>query len=104
MQPMAKPTLKAEIKELYRRMRFERAKGRCEDCNAEHNRPHPRTGLKVRLIVAHLNKVWSDYRECNLSVKCQDCYNQWDMAREFQSTFNKKITRKNYNLDLFDNY
>lgn len=51
------------MKELYpknwpaisKRIRFERAGNRCEACGAENYQPHPETGSRVVLTIAHLD-------------------------------------------------
>lgn len=67
-----------EWAEISRRIRFERAKGRCEWCGATHGRPHPVTGSIVVLTVAHLNHQPEDCREENLAALCQKCHNAYD--------------------------
>lgn len=52
----------------------ERAEGRCEWCAAEHGQPHPVTGSRVVLTVAHLNHEKLDNREVNLAALCQRCH------------------------------
>lgn len=61
-----------------KRIRFERAQNRCEHCGAENHRPHPVTGSRVVLTVAHLNHDPADNRESNLAALCQKCHNTWD--------------------------
>jgi hypothetical protein len=60
-------------------VRFYRAKGRCEWCGCEHGKPHPVTGSKVVLTVAH---VFDDRPEAsnllNLAALCQKCHNGHD--------------------------
>ena len=60
-------------------IRFHRAKGRCEWCNAAHGEPHPITGSKVVLTTAH---VHDDRPEAsgfmNLAALCQKCHNSHD--------------------------
>ncbi len=63
---------------LSRRIRFERAQGRCEWCGAVHGAPHPVTGSRVVLTVAHLNHQPEDCREDNLAALCQRCHNRYD--------------------------
>lgn len=41
--------------EFSRQIRFERAGNKCERCGAENYKPHPVTGSKVILTVAHLD-------------------------------------------------
>jgi hypothetical protein len=38
-----------------RRIRFERAGNKCEQCGATNHAPHPVTGSRVVLTVAHLD-------------------------------------------------
>ena len=71
--------------ELSRHIRFVRAKGRCEWCGAVHGLPHPATGSKVVLTVAHLNHDVQDNREENLAALCQRCHLSHD-ARQHART------------------
>ena len=68
----------------------EAAGWRCEWCGARHGQPHPRTGSRVVLTVAHLGaptaadlaagRCWGDphdkhdTRDCNLAALCQRCH------------------------------
>lgn len=65
-----------------RRIRFERAAGKCEwpGCEARHGESHPVTGSKVVLTVAHLNHEPEDVRESNLAAWCQLHHNAYDAA------------------------
>jgi 5-methylcytosine-specific restriction endonuclease McrA len=60
-------------------VRFYRAKNRCEWCGCENYQPHPATGSKVVLTVAH---VHDDRPEAsgllNLAALCQRCHNRHD--------------------------
>lgn len=38
-----------------KQIRFERAKGRCEFCGAQHGKPHPITSKMVYLTTAHMD-------------------------------------------------
>ena len=61
------------------RIRTERAGGRCEFCRAAVNgQPHPVTGSKVVLAVAHLNHDPADCRDENLAAMCQKCHLTYD--------------------------
>lgn len=70
------------------RIRFERAGGRCEwtgeadgeRCTAEHGKPHPLTGSKVVLTVAHLNHDTTDNRDENLMAMCQLHHLRYDVG------------------------
>lgn len=53
-----------------RLIRFTRAKNKCEKCNAENYQPHPVTGSKVVLTVAHLDHDKTNNRFCNLAALC----------------------------------
>lgn len=60
-------------------IRFYRAKNRCEWCGAENYQPHPITGARVILTVAHVY----DHRPeaaslLNLAALCQRCHNNFD--------------------------
>ena len=72
-------------KEISRRIRFERANGQCEfeingeRCKALHGEPHPETGSKVVLTVAHLDHQPENNAEDNLKAACQKCHNIYDM-------------------------
>ena len=60
-------------------VRFHRAKNRCEWCGAPNGRPHPVTGSRVVLTVAH---VFDERPEAasllNLAALCQRCHNRHD--------------------------
>jgi hypothetical protein len=60
-------------------VRFYRAKNRCEWCGAENGKPHPVTGSRVVLTVAH---VFDERPEAasllNLAALCQRCHNRHD--------------------------
>lgn len=73
------------------RIRNVRAGGRCEctgwcgavpheagRCEATNGNPHPLTGLKVVLTVAHLNHQPEDCRDENLAATCQRCHLAYD--------------------------
>lgn len=74
-----------EWPEISKRIRFERAGGRCEcegecghdhegRCDALHGEPHPITGSKVILTTAHLNHTPEDCRDEVLKAMCQRCH------------------------------
>lgn len=92
----------ANWKQISKRIRFERAGNKCEWCFAENYKPHPVTGSKVILTVAHLGTPHADGRpgnkrnklDCrdeNLAALCQRCHLRFD--RE-EHAFNAWRTRE----------
>ena len=77
--------------EISKRIRFERAKNLCERCGAKNKQPHPITGSKVVLTVAHLNHDPRDNSESNLSAMCQRCHNRHDLPHRIK---NRSVTVK----------
>ena len=88
-------------REISYRIRSERADWRCEclgecgldhsedddQCGPPHDRcqanaecPHPRTGSKVILTVAHLDHTPENCADENLKAMCQQCHNRYDAA------------------------
>lgn len=72
-------------------IRFYRAKNKCEWCGAENYQPHPETGSKVVLTVAHV----FDHRPenasfLNLAALCQKCHLSHDSELHAISRQNKK--------------
>lgn len=56
-----------------------RANNCCEFCGAENGKPHPITGSKVVLTVAHHpDPDPSNCSDSNLHALCQKCHNQLD--------------------------
>jgi len=70
-------------------LRANRAQWRCEWCGAEYGKPHPITGSRVVLSVAHLNHTPADCRPENLAVLCARCHLNYDRQHH---TRNLKIT------------
>lgn len=67
------------------RIRRDRAGWRCEQtdylgvrCDAIHGEPHPQTGSKVILTVAHLDHAPENCHPDNLRAMCQRCHNAYD--------------------------
>ena len=76
-------------KQISAHIRFVRAKGQCEctgecginhqgRCNAFHRDPHPVTGSKVILTVAHLDHQPETRDPKKLKAMCQRCHNKMD--------------------------
>jgi hypothetical protein len=82
------------------RIRFERAAGRCEcegecgahegRCPAENGQPHPVTGSRVVLTVAHLDHDTEHNDDGNLRAYCQKCHLTYDAVYH---AANARITR-----------
>lgn len=74
------PNWKREI----RPAMLERAGHKCEgspkypECRAVNYEPHPVTGSKVVLTIAHLNHIPEDCRPENLKAWCQRCHLTYD--------------------------
>lgn len=95
-------------KEISERIRFDRAGGRCEfiigaaRCEALHGRPHPITGSKVVLTVAHLDHIPENCDDENLLAGCQRCHLRYDAkhhAKTAASTRRCKQTRELFNAN-----
>jgi hypothetical protein len=96
--------------EISRDIRFRRANNHCETCGAENYQPHPLSGSKVVLTVAHKNHEKLDVRynpdfydpadtDNNLVAECQRCHLMRDAGIH---AHNRKYGRKNKNqADLF---
>jgi hypothetical protein len=65
-------------KAISRRIRFQRAGNRCEWCGAENYQPHPVTGSRVILTVAHLDHDILNNDDENLAALCQRCHLNYD--------------------------
>lgn len=86
---------------------LERAGNRCEgtpqhpDCRAENHKPHPETGSKVVLTIAHMDhdETHMDPERCR--ALCQRCHNHWDAPKR---AINAAQTRrdKSPQFDLLD--
>lgn len=94
-----------EWPEISRRIRFERAGGRCEcagecghdhagRCEAIHGELHPITGSKVVLTTAHLNHTPEDCREEVLRAFCQLCHNAYDRPHRLANRARRTEARK----------
>jgi 5-methylcytosine-specific restriction endonuclease McrA len=76
--------------EISRRIRFERAGGRCEWCGAEHGKPHPDTGSIVVLTVAHLDHRPENCDPSNLVALCQRCHNRYDLPERRRNAYRRR--------------
>lgn len=71
-------------------VRVVRAKNRCEWCKAENGKPHPVTGSKVVLTVAHLDHDKTNNNFKNLAALCQRDHLKHDIK---QHVDNRKYGR-----------
>ena len=82
-----------------------RAGGKCEWCGAENYQPHPVTGSKVILTVAHLGTPHPDgrpgnkhdkldVREENLAALCQRCHLKYDLDDHIQNAATTRHKKK----------
>ena len=80
-------------------IRFRRAQNKCEFCGAENYQPHPVTGSRVVLTVAHLDHDKANNRFGNLAALCQRCHLRYDLPHHINS---RKYGRnwKKYQLKL----
>ena len=84
-----------------RLIRFKRAKNRCEWCGAENRKPHPLTGSKVVLTVAHINHDKTKNEFSNLAALCQRCHLNHDLFHHINNRRYGRNWKKNQ-LTIFD--
>ena len=84
-------------KEISFRIRFVRARGRCEfrdergvRCKARHGKPHPITASIVVLTTMHLDHDPTNCADENLCAGCQRCHNRYDRVHRNETRRNKK--------------
>ncbi|AWW31860.1 hypothetical protein DN752_17930 [Echinicola strongylocentroti] len=82
-----------------RLIRFHRAKNKCEWCGAENYQPHPDTGSKVILTVAHLDQNRDNNAFSNLAALCQRCHLNHDRPHHINNRrFGRNWKRDQLNL------
>jgi len=95
--PIDKTKYPAEWATISLEIRHDRANWRCEWCGAEHDLPHPMTGSRVVLTVAHLGKDKPDgtpgdkddkldCRPENLAALCQRCHLNFDRPENVEKS------------------
>ena len=67
-----------------------RAKDKCEFCGAENYKPHPETGSKVILTIAHLDHIPEHCCDDNLRALCQKCHNKYDKSHRKETIRNSQ--------------
>ncbi len=53
---------------------LKRADNRCEWCGVDNYDPHPVTGSRVVLTIAHIDQDKTNNGYCNLAALCQRCH------------------------------
>ena len=100
--PMDRSRYPKDWEAISRRVRFERAGGKCEQCGAVNGEPHPLTGSRVVLTVHHIGAPHPDgtpgdphdkmdVRDENLIALCQRCHLLADLPIHMA---NAKATRQ----------
>ena len=84
-----------------RLIRFKRAGNRCETCGAENYLPHPITGSKVILTVAHIDHNKGNNRFSNLIAECQWCHLSRDLHRHIANRQYGRNHRGKHQLTMF---
>lgn len=85
------------------------AGNRCEgspaypDCRAVNGKPHPETGSKVVLTVAHLDHQPENCERENLRAWCQRCHNTYDMPMR-RAGIAKRARAAAASSDLFEGW
>jgi hypothetical protein len=85
----------------------ERAGNRCEgspafpDCRAENGKPHPATGSRVVLTVAHLDHQPENCAPENLRAWCQRCHNTYDLPMR-RAGIQSRAKAQRATSDLFE--
>jgi len=78
IKPENKARYPKNWKAISERIRFVRAGNKCEFCGAVNYEPHPITGSKVILTVAHLDHTPENCCDDNLRALCQRCHLRYD--------------------------
>ena len=112
IRPENKCRYPADWPEISRRIRFERADGRCE-CEGEcgrgthqgrcpnvHGGAAYGTGSVVVLTVAHLNHTPEDCGDGNLKAMCQGCHLHYDRDHHQQTAY--RTRREGKARDMFE--
>lgn len=80
-----------------RREILDRARDCCEECGALNYQPHPVTGSKVVLTIAHLDHTPENCDQNNLRAWCQKCHNSYDAPHRAAG---RRRRKREANLEL----
>ncbi len=78
----------------------ESAGWKCENCGAEHGKPHPKTGSLVILTTAHLDHDPANCARDNLRAWCQRCHLRYDQALHIAHARQTRVRRQIENGQL----
>jgi hypothetical protein len=76
-------------------VRFVRANNKCEFCQCENYKPHPITGSRVVLTVAHMDHTPENVSLENLKALCQLCHNRYDRNHRALTRLSNRIKKIN---------
>ena len=79
-------------------MQWPEDRGRCAAMNYQ---PHPNTGSKVILTVAHLDHTPENCDPANLKAMCQRCHNRYDMPKRREG-IRERARQAADTVDLFE--
>ena len=74
------------------------AGNKCEICDAQNGKPHPRTGSKVVLTVHHMDFNPGNNLKYNLVALCQRCHLRLDKKKKAYDREQKILTDLYLNL------
>ena len=100
-------SIHSKVWKAFRAFLLFRAGNRCEgtpqhpDCRAPNGQPHPETGGKVVLTIAHMDhdETHADPDRCR--ALCQRCHNKWDAPHRIKNAARTR-RRKSPQLDIED--
>lgn len=73
---------------------LERAGHRCEFCHAANHQPHPITGSRVVLTIAHLDHTPEHNDPANLRALCQRCHLTYDAKHHAKTAYQTRRAGK----------
>lgn len=78
---------------------LDRARNRCEWCQAGNYEPHPETGSKVVLTIAHLDHTPENSDPDNLRALCQRCHLNYDRHLHAANAARTRETKRTKNMN-----
>lgn len=107
IRPENKDRYPQDWPQISRRIRFERAGGRCEctgqcrrkqphigRCTAVNGQPNPATGSTVVLTVAHLDHTPEHCAQENLAAMCQACHLAYDKEHHAETARQTRMAER----------